>query len=151
MTTTTTTTTTKMTKYLKTEQITTEGMTGEGKEYGVEAAELPVSSPLRHAQRSREMGVIGRDGQEFRPRVEGEILPCRSGFRRPPTMVGRPRAGDCRTVTQTPYTTTPRGVPLGKFGSLGMMGADDGWAPPLRDATNLTPPPPHTFPPRGGP
>ena len=28
--------------------------------------------------------------------------------------------------TQTPYATTPRGGPLGKFGSPGMMSADDG-------------------------
>ena len=67
-------------------------------------------------------------------------------------MVMHPRAGAWRTGPQTPYIITPRGVPLGKLGSLGMMGDDDGRAPLRRDATNLTPPPPlHTFPPRGGP
>ena len=97
------------------------------------------------------MGIIGKDWQEFRPRGEGGGCTRGSGGGRPPTMVGRPHAGARRTGTQTPYTTTPRGGILGKFGSLGMMGDDDGRAPPRRDATNLTPPPPAHLPPYGGP
>ena len=53
-------------------------------------------------------------------------------------MVRRPHAGAWRTGPQTPYSITPREVPLAKFGSLDMMGADDGQAPLRRDAT---PPP----------
>ena len=51
--------------------------------------------------------------------------------------------------TPNPYAIIPRGRLLGKFGSLGMMDADYGRAPPRRDATNLNPPPPplHTSPP----
>ena len=94
------------------------------------------------------MGIIGRDRQEFRLQGEGGICPHGSGGGRPPNMVGRPCAGAWRTGPQTQYFTTPRGEPLIKFGSPGMMGADDGQAPPRRDATKLTPPP-HTFPPRG--
>ena len=41
-------------------------------------------------------------------------------------MVGLPYAGAWRTVNQTPYSIIPRGGPLGKIGSLDMMGADDG-------------------------
>ena len=97
------------------------------------------------------MGIIGRDGREFRLRGEWGIRPRGSGGRRPPTMVGRPCAGAWRTGPQTPYAITPRGGPLGKFGSLGMMGAYDGRAPPRRDATNLNPPPPPCTPsPLGG-
>ena len=119
---------------------------GEGTGDGIDAAVLPASSPHRSVQRSVEMGIIRRDGQEFHPRGEGEISPCRRGSGRPPTMVGRPRAGYWITRPQTPYATTHRGGPLGKFGSPGMMGADDGQVPPCRDETNLTPhpPPPHT-------
>ena len=40
------------------------------------------------------------------------------------------------------HATTPRGRPLDTFGSPGMIGSDDGRVPPIRDATNLTPPPP---------
>ena len=88
------------------------------------------------------MGIIGRDGREFRPRGEGEIRPRRSGGGRTPNMVGSTNEGVWITGPQTPYATTPRGGPLGKFGSPGMMGADDGRAPPRRDATNLNPSPP---------
>ena len=99
------------------------------------------------------MGIISRDGQEFRPRGEVGVRPRVSGVERPPTMVGHPCAGACRTGPQTPYATTPRGGPLGKFGYPGMMGDDDGQAPLRRDVTNLTPPlhPPHTSPSRSGP
>ena len=95
------------------------------------------------------MGIIGRYGGEFRPRGEGGVRPQWSGGRRPPTMVGRPHAGSLRTGTPTPYATTPREVPLGKFGSPGMMGADDGREPPHRDATIINPPPPSPL--GGGP
>ena len=88
------------------------------------------------------MGIIGRDGRKFRSRGEGGIHTRGSGSVRPPTMVWRPCAGAWRTVPQNPYATTPRGGPLGKFGSPGMMGDDDGRAPPHRYATNLNPPPP---------
>ena len=53
-----------------------------------------------------------------------------------------PQSRGLRTGPQSPYATTPRGEPLGKFGSTGMMSADDGRAPSCRDATNLNPPPP---------
>ena len=96
------------------------------------------------------MGIIGRNGREFRLRVEGGIRPRGSGGGRPPTMFGRPRAGAWRTGPQTPYATTPRVGPLGKFGSPGMMGADDGCLPLHRHATNLTPPLPRKPSPLGG-
>ena len=96
------------------------------------------------------MGIIGRDGRELFPGGEGMICPRIRGGGRPPTMNGRTHAAAWRTVPQTPYATTPMGGPLGKFGSLGMMGDDDGRAPLHRDATNLTPPR-HTFPHKGGP
>ena len=78
------------------------------------------------AQRSREMRIIGRDGQEFRPQGEWGVCPHRRGGGRPPNMVGEPHAGAPRKGLKIPYTTTPRGGPLGKFASLGMMGADIG-------------------------
>ena len=59
------------------------------------------------------MGIIVRDGQEFRLWVEGGIRSCRRGGGRHPTMVGRLSTGACRKEPQTPYATTPRGVPLG--------------------------------------
>ena len=96
------------------------------------------------------MGIIDRDGQAFSLRGEGGGCPRRSGGGRPPTMVGRPCTGDLRTGTQTPYTTTPRGASLGKFGSPGMTGTDNVRAPPRRDATNLNPPPLRTPFPLGG-
>ena len=124
---------------------------GEGTGDGVEAAALPTPSVRGHAHRSRDMRIIGRDGQEFRPGVEGGIRPHGSGSGRPPTMVGRPHTGAWRTGPQTPYVTTPRGRLLGKCGSLGIMGADDGREFPRRDTTNLTPPPPPPpHPPKGG-
>ena len=135
------TTTTKTIEYIRNKRITLEGMTGEGTGNGVEAAALPALSSRGRAQRSREMGIIGRDGWEFLPQREGGIRPCGSGGGRPPTMVGRTRAGAWRTGPQTPYATTPRGGTLGKFGSPGIMGSDDSQEPPPRDATNLTPPP----------
>ena len=88
------------------------------------------------------MGIISRYGQEFHPKGEGGIYPHGSGGGRPPAMVGRPLAGAWRTGTQTPYSTTPRGRPLGKFRSPWMMGSENGRATPRRDATNLNPPPP---------
>ena len=133
--------TTKMIESLRTEQITTEGMMDEGTGYGVETAALPAPSPRGNVQKRGEMGIIKKDGREFRLRGEGGILPHGSGSRRPPTMVGRPRAGAWRIIIQNPYATTPRGGTLGKIGSLGMMGADDGRSHPCRDATNLSPPP----------
>ena len=122
-TTTTTTTTTKMKtiESLKTEQITPVRMTGEGTEDGVEAVALSAPSLRGHAQRSWKMGIIGRDRQEFRLQGEGGICPHGSGGGRPPNMVGRPCAGAWRTGPQTQYFTTPRGEPLIKFGSPGMM------------------------------
>ena len=64
-------------------------------------------------------------------------------------MVGRLCAG-ISTTGPPPFSTTPRGVTLENFGSQGMMGANDGWEPRLRDATNMIPPPHATYP-RGGP
>ena len=96
------------------------------------------------------MGIISMDEQEFRPREEGGICLCGSGGARPPTMFGHPHTGAWRTGHQTPYATTLRGDPLEKFGSPGMMGADDGREPPSRDTTNLNPPPPCTPSPLGG-
>ena len=93
------------------------------------------------------MGILGRDGRKFSLRGEGEICPRRRGGGRPPTMVGRPHARAWRTGPQISYATTPRGVPLGKFVSPGMMGADDGRTSPRRDATNLNPRPPSHLPP----
>ena len=93
------------------------------------------------------MGIIGMDGQEFRPQGEGGYCPRGSGGGIPPTMAGHPHAGAWRTGPQTPYAITPRGGPLGKFGVPGMMGADDGRAPQRMDATNVNPPPPAHLPP----
>ena len=87
------------------------------------------------------MGIISRDGREFRLQGEGRVIPCGSGGGRPPTMVGRPLTGAWRTGPQTPYATNPRGGHLGKFVSSGMMGSYDGRSPPRRDVTNLNPPP----------
>ena len=75
------------------------------------------------------MGIIGRDGQELRPLGEGGIHTRGSDSVIPPTMIGRPCVGAWRAGPQTPYTATPRWVHLGKFGSPGIMGADDGQAP----------------------
>ena len=125
-TTTTTKMTTKTTESLWTERITLEGTTGKGTGDRVEDEELPTPSPRRRAQRSRETGIIGRDGQELCPREEGGIRPCGSGGGRLPTMVRRPHARDWRTGPQTPYATTPGVGPFSKFGSPGTLGADDG-------------------------
>ena len=114
---------------------------GEGIGDGVEAAALPAPSPRRRVQRSWEMRINGRDGQEFRLQGEGGGCSHGSGGGRPPTMVGRPHTGAWRTGLQNPYATTPRGGPLGNFVSLGTMGADDGRSPLCRDATKLNPPP----------
>ena len=43
--------------------------------------------------------------------------------------------------TPPPNTTTPRVETLTNFGSLGMMGDNDGQAPPRRYATNMSLPP----------
>ena len=118
---------------------------------GVEATALPALSLHVHMQRNGEMGIIGGDGQEFRPQEEGGVSPRGSGNGRTPTMVRCPCAGDWRTVTQTSYATTSRGEPLRKFGFLGMIGGDDGQGTPRRDAINLTPLRVHTSPPRGRP
>ena len=56
-------------------------------------------------------------------------------------MVGHPHAGAWITGTPPPHATTPRGGPVENFESPGMMGANDGWAHPRRDATNMNPPP----------
>ena len=63
-------------------------------------------------------------------------------------MVGSPHAG---ALTRGPplHATIPRGEPLENFGSPGMMGTEDGLAPPRRDATNRNPPS-HAIPPREG-
>ena len=58
---------------LQTEQITPDGMMVEIKGDGVEAAALPASSPCRCVHRSRDLGIIGRDWQEFCLRGEGGI------------------------------------------------------------------------------
>ena len=67
------TTTTKTIEYIRNKRITLEGMTGEGTGNGVEAAALPELSSRGREQRSREMGIIGRDGWEFLPQREGGI------------------------------------------------------------------------------
>ena len=69
-------------------------MTGEGTEEGLEATALLAPSLCGRVQRSGEMVIIGRDGMEFRPRGEGGIHPRGIVGGRPPTMVGRPLAGD---------------------------------------------------------
>ena len=97
-------------------------------------------SPCRHHADSRteERG----DGDNWQgwagilPQGEEEICPRGSVGRRPPTMVGRPREEAWRKGPQNPYATTPRWVPLVKFGSPGMMVDDDGWVLPRRDATS---------------
>ena len=122
--------TTKTIKSIWTERITPEEITGEGTGDRIEAMVLPAPSPRSRTQRIREMAIIQRDGQDFRPRGDLGTRLCGSGGRSPPTMAGRPRAGDCITGPQTPYSVTR-------------------WAPPRRDATNLTPPPAH-LPPLGG-
>ena len=86
-------------------------MTGDGTGDGVEAVALPVPSPRGRAQRIVEMGVIGRDGQEFHPWEEGGNCPQGSGGGRSPTMVGSPHIRAWRTGPNTPYATTPRGDP----------------------------------------
>ena len=50
----------------------------------VEAAALPAPSLCGLAQRSREMGIIRRDRQEFRPRGEGGDLSLRNRRRNNP-------------------------------------------------------------------
>ena len=93
------------------------------------------------------MGIISRYGGAFRPRGEGGGSPPRKRWRKTSHYGWAPHAGDWRTGPQTLYFITPSGGPLGKFGSPGMMGADDGWVPPRRDATNLNPPrPAHLLP-----
>ena len=74
----------------------------------------------------------------------GGIHTCGSGGERPPTMVGRPRAGACKTRPQTPYATTPRGGNLGPRGwqvlmmvGLPRVGIILTWPPP--PPANLTP------------
>ena len=54
-------------------------MAPEGTEDGVEATALPAPSLHGRLQRNREMGIIGGDGQEFRPQEEGGIHPRGSG------------------------------------------------------------------------
>ena len=126
-------TTTKTIEYLKIKWITPKGITEEGTGDRVEAMALPAPSSRRRAQRSREMGIIGRDGRKFYLRGEGGIRPHGSGSGISPTMAGRALSGDWRTGPQTSYTTTPRGGTLETIESPGMMGADDGRAPPCRD------------------
>ena len=132
-----TTTTTETIEYLQTEQIPPKGMTVEVTGNGVEATALPALSLRKRVQGSGEMGSSAWMGRNYVCRDMGVISPCRSFGGRPLTMVGRPREGAWRTGPQNPYATTPRGGTPGKFGFLGMMGADDGRAPPRRDATNL--------------
>ena len=61
---------------------------GEGKGGGVEAAAIPVPSPHGRAQRSGEMGIIGRDGREFRPQGEEGFLPAEAAVEEPPLWLG---------------------------------------------------------------
>ena len=88
-----TTTMTKMIEYLRTERITPQGMTEAGKGDGVASAALPVPSPHRRAQRSGEMEIIGRDGQEFRPRREGGLSPRKRRRKTPHYGRAPPRRG----------------------------------------------------------
>ena len=94
----TTTTTTKITiESLQIEGITLERMTREGAGDWVEAVALPTPSPYGRMQRSGEMGIIRRDGQEFCPQGEGGIRTRRGGGGRPPNMAGRHFAEAWRT------------------------------------------------------
>ena len=70
-TTTTTTTTTEKIEYLRTERIILESITGEGTGEEVEVAALPAPSPCGREQRSKYMGIIGRDAHEFCLQGEG--------------------------------------------------------------------------------
>ena len=90
------------------------------------------------------MGIIGSDDQEFRLRGEGGIRPRGSRGVRPPTMVGRPRAGDWQE-----HTFIPEGKPVESFGLPGRMDTNQVWARLRRG--NHSNPSPHNIPPRGGP
>ena len=59
----------------------------------------------------------GMGGNSVRGERGGGVRIRGSGGGRLLAMVGRPLSGDCRTGPQTPYATTPRGIPLGKCGS----------------------------------
>ena len=61
-----------------------------------------------HVQKSRDMGIIGRDGQKFRLQGEGGILPCGSGGGNPPLWSGAHAQG---IGEQDPKPHTP--PPLG--------------------------------------
>ena len=61
----------KMIGSIRTKQITPVGVTGEEGRDGVEFLALPAPSPCGCTQRSGEMGIIGRDGQELRLHGEG--------------------------------------------------------------------------------
>ena len=87
------------------------------------------------------MAVIGENS------VRGErggFIPTEAAAEDPPLWSGALTQGLGEQDPPLPYTTTPRGGPLGKFGSLGIMGADDDRAPPRRDANNLNLRTPHT-------
>ena len=97
-------TTTKMIEYLRTERITPEGMMGEGTGDGVDDVALLDPSSCRRAQRIREMGIIGKDGQEFRPQRDGGVVPAEAAAGDPPLCVDAPAQG---LGEQDPKTHTP--------------------------------------------
>ena len=124
----------------------------DGGEYGVRGrgCSAPRAVTTRTcAHRSGEIGIIVRDGREFRLRGEGGICPRGIGGGRPPTMVGLPHTGAWKTRPQTPYATKPKGVPLGKLVPRGW------WVLTMvgRPCTGIRPtwtPPPCTPSPLGG-
>ena len=122
--------TTKTIKSIWTERITPEEITGEGTGDRIEAMVLPAPSPRSRTQRIREMAIIQRDGQDFRPRGDLGTRLCGSGGRSPPTMAGRP---PCRRL----YNRTPNPILCHSLGAPA-QGCDQ------------PDPPPHTFPPWGG-
>ena len=92
----------------------------------VEVAALPAPSPCGLAHRgARRWGSSAGSGGNSVRGDRGVFVPAEAAAE-DPTMAGRPRTGNWRTGTKTPYAATPRGGPLRKFGSSGMMVADDG-------------------------
>ena len=110
----TTKTTTKAIECLQTKWITPEGMTGEEIEDSVEAAALPAPSPLTHVHRSEEMGILGRDVQEFCPRGKGGFILIELAAEDPPLRSGAPakRNGeqDSKLYMSPPYGRSYAGM-----------------------------------------
>ena len=108
----------------------------------VEAAALPVLSPrgLMYIGVGRWGSLAGMGGNSVYGE-SGGFVPAEVVAEDPPLWSSAHAQG---IGEQEPLTYTPPplgGESLGKFGSPGMMGDDDGRAPLRRDATNLNPPP----------